>query len=122
VMQSTMVLAGHQTRSARNIRAFLVIRHRLALEAAAPRQQLMVLKRKQPRCRLHRVDEAFRNHAEETVFELDGCSHTSQAGNDSGVTRAITLHRTNLSVLVPDLTMPWRDIEVSMRILADPHG
>lgn len=41
------------------IRAFFVPRHRLALEAAALRQQLAVFKRKQPRPRLHRPDRLF---------------------------------------------------------------
>ena len=41
------------------IRALLVPRHRLALEAAALRQQLAVLKRKQPRPRLKRLDRLF---------------------------------------------------------------
>ena len=41
------------------IRAFFVTRHRLALEAAALRQQLAVFKRKQPRPRLSRVDRLF---------------------------------------------------------------
>ena len=41
------------------IRAFFVTRHRLALEAAALRQQLAVFKRKQPRPALSRVDRLF---------------------------------------------------------------
>ena len=41
------------------IRAFLVTRHKLALEAVALRQQLAVLKRKQPRPRLKRRDRLF---------------------------------------------------------------
>jgi len=41
------------------IRAFFVTRHRLALEAAALRQQLVVFKRKQPRPRLDRMDRLF---------------------------------------------------------------
>jgi putative transposase len=41
------------------VRAFFVPRHRLALEAAALRQQLAVFKRKQPRPRLHRLDRIF---------------------------------------------------------------
>ncbi len=41
------------------IRAFFVPRHRLALEAAALRQQLAVFKRKQPRPKLRRVDRLF---------------------------------------------------------------
>src|SRR5687767_8334463 len=41
------------------VRAFFVPRHRLALEAAALRQQLAVFKRKQPRPRLHRPDRIF---------------------------------------------------------------
>ena len=41
------------------IRAFLVPRHKLALEAAALRQQLAVFKRKQPRPRLSRADRLF---------------------------------------------------------------
>jgi putative transposase len=40
-------------------RAFLVPRHRLALEAAALRQQLAVFKRKQTRPKLHRIDRLF---------------------------------------------------------------
>src|SRR6266852_3755247 len=41
------------------IRALFVPRHKLALEAAALRQQLAVLKRKQPRPKLHRLDRVF---------------------------------------------------------------
>ena len=41
------------------IRAFFVPRHKLALEAAALRQQLAVFKRKQARLRLHRLDRFF---------------------------------------------------------------
>jgi hypothetical protein len=41
------------------IRAFFVPRHRLALEAAALRQQLAVFKRKQPCPRLNRPDGLF---------------------------------------------------------------
>jgi hypothetical protein len=41
------------------LRAFLVPRHRLALEAAALRQQLAVFKRKQPRPRLQHLDRVF---------------------------------------------------------------
>jgi putative transposase len=41
------------------IRAFFLPRHRLALEAAALRQQLAVFKRKQPRPRLSRADRIF---------------------------------------------------------------
>lgn len=41
------------------IHAFLMPRHRLALEAAALRQQLAVFKRKQPRPRLRRADRLF---------------------------------------------------------------
>ena len=41
------------------IRALFVPRHRLALEAAALRQQLAVFKRKQPRARLGRADRLF---------------------------------------------------------------
>src|SRR4051812_18990794 len=41
------------------IRAFFVPRHKLALEAAALRQQLAVFKRKQPRPRLSRADRLF---------------------------------------------------------------
>ena len=40
-------------------RAFFIGRHRLGLEVAALRQQLVVLKRKQPRPRLYDVDRAF---------------------------------------------------------------
>src|SRR5215468_12231010 len=40
-------------------RAFLVGRHRLGLEVAALRQQLVVFKRKQPRPRLCYLDRAF---------------------------------------------------------------
>ena len=40
-------------------RAFFVPRHRLALEAAALRQQLTVFKRKQPRPRLRHLDRLF---------------------------------------------------------------
>jgi putative transposase len=41
------------------IRALFVTRHWLAFEAAALRQQLAVLKRKQPRPRISRVDRLF---------------------------------------------------------------
>jgi hypothetical protein len=41
------------------IRCFFVPRHRLALEAAALRQQLAVFKRKQPRPKLSRTDRLF---------------------------------------------------------------
>ena len=41
------------------IRAFFVPRHKLALEAAALRQQLAVFKRKRTHFRLHRLDRLF---------------------------------------------------------------
>jgi len=41
------------------IRAFFVPRHKLALEAAALRQQLAVFKRKRTHFRLHRLDRFF---------------------------------------------------------------
>lgn len=41
------------------LRAFFVPRHNLALEAAAPRQQLAVFKRKQPRPRPRKSDRLF---------------------------------------------------------------
>src|SRR6202790_3591367 len=41
------------------IRAFIVARHKLALEAIALRQQLAVYKRKQSRPKLRRVDRLF---------------------------------------------------------------
>jgi len=41
------------------VRAFFVSRHKLALEAVALSQQLMVFKRKQPRARLRRLDRLF---------------------------------------------------------------
>jgi transposase InsO family protein len=41
------------------IRALLIPRHRLALEAAALRQQLAVFKRKQSRPKLHSIDRVF---------------------------------------------------------------
>ncbi len=41
------------------VRAFLVSRHSLALEGVALRQQLLVLKRKQPRPKLKRFDRLF---------------------------------------------------------------
>jgi hypothetical protein len=40
--------------------AFLIARHRLGLEVAALRQQLVVLKRKQTRPHLSDLDRAFR--------------------------------------------------------------
>jgi len=43
------------------VRAFFVPRHKLALEAAALRQQLAVFKRKQTRLRLHRLDREAGN-------------------------------------------------------------
>src|SRR3954468_12548274 len=42
------------------VRAFLIARHRLAMEAAALRQQLAVYKRKQPHPKLNRFDRLFR--------------------------------------------------------------
>jgi hypothetical protein len=41
------------------VRAFLVSRHRLALEVVALRQQLAVWKRKPPRPKLKRLDRLF---------------------------------------------------------------
>jgi hypothetical protein len=41
------------------VRAFFLSRHKLALEAAALRQQLAVFKRKQMRPKLHRLDRLF---------------------------------------------------------------
>src|SRR3954451_24983738 len=41
------------------LRAFLIARHRLAIEAVALRQQLAVYKRKQPRPKLNRFDRLF---------------------------------------------------------------
>ena len=41
------------------LRSFFVPRHKLALEAAALRQQLAVLQRKQTRPKLHRLDRLF---------------------------------------------------------------
>ena len=41
------------------LRGLLLSRHRLSLENVALRQQLAVLKRKQPRPRLHRIDRLF---------------------------------------------------------------
>ena len=41
------------------VRAFLIARHRLALEAVALRQQLAVYKRKQPRPKLNQLDRLF---------------------------------------------------------------
>jgi len=41
------------------IRAYAVSRHRLALEVAALRQQLVVLKRKRPRPLLRNIDRLF---------------------------------------------------------------
>ena len=41
------------------LRAFLIARHRLAMEAVALRQQLAVYKRKQPRPKLNRFDRLF---------------------------------------------------------------
>ena len=41
------------------VSAFVISRHRLALEAVALRQQLAVYKRKQPRPKLHRSDRLF---------------------------------------------------------------
>jgi len=48
----TFVLIGY-------VRAFFVSRHKLALEAVALSQQLVVFKRKQPRPRLRRLDRLF---------------------------------------------------------------
>ena len=41
------------------LRAFLIARHRLALEAVVLRQQLAVYKRRQPRPKLNRFDRLF---------------------------------------------------------------
>ncbi|MFL6447992.1 MAG: hypothetical protein ACJ746_09930 [Bryobacteraceae bacterium] len=41
------------------VRAFLIARHRLAVEAVALRQQLAVYKRKQPGPKLNRFDRLF---------------------------------------------------------------
>lgn len=41
------------------VRAYLVSRHRLGLEAAALRQQLVVFKRKRPRPLLRNIDRLF---------------------------------------------------------------
>src|SRR3954447_17435521 len=41
------------------LRAFLIARHRLALEAVALRQQLAVYKRRQPRPKLNGFDRLF---------------------------------------------------------------
>src|SRR3954469_5367834 len=41
------------------VRAFLIARHRLAVEAVALRQQLAVYKHKQPRPKLNRFDRLF---------------------------------------------------------------
>ena len=41
------------------VRAFLIARHRLAVEAVALRQQLAVYKRKRPRPKLNRFDRLF---------------------------------------------------------------
>ena len=41
------------------LRAFVIARHRLGIEAVALRQQLVVYKRKQPRPKLNRFDRLF---------------------------------------------------------------
>ena len=41
------------------LRAFVIVRHRLGMEAVALRQQLVVYKRKQPRPKLDRFDRLF---------------------------------------------------------------
>src|SRR5689334_21923593 len=41
------------------LRAFVIARHRLGMEAVALRQQLVVYKRKQPRPKLNRFDRLF---------------------------------------------------------------
>src|SRR3954453_9253906 len=41
------------------LRAFVIARHRLGMEAVALRQQLAVYKRKQPRPKLNRFDRLF---------------------------------------------------------------
>ena len=41
------------------LRAFVIARHRLGMEAVALRQQLVVYKRKQPRPKLNRSDRLF---------------------------------------------------------------
>jgi hypothetical protein len=53
------------------IRALFVTRHRLALEAAALRQQLVVFKRKQPRPGLKSHGPALLDDATARIFRLD---------------------------------------------------
>ena len=53
------------------IRAFFVPRHKLALEAAALRQQLAVFKRKRAHFRLHRLDRFFWTALRPSVLGLD---------------------------------------------------
>src|SRR6476659_1102097 len=53
------MLFSARARGAHYWRAFFVGRHRLGLEVAALRQQLVVFKRKQPRPRLCSLDRAF---------------------------------------------------------------
>ena len=41
------------------LRAYIVSRHRLGLDAASPRQQLVIFKRKQPGPSLRNIDRVF---------------------------------------------------------------
>jgi ABC-type Fe3+/spermidine/putrescine transport system ATPase subunit len=65
------------------LRAFLVSRHNLALEAAALRQQLTVFKRKQPRSRLHRFDRLFWIALRRLVDGLGRCPGSGETGHRS---------------------------------------
>ena len=72
------------------ILCFFVPRHRLALEAAALRQQLAVLKRKQPRPKLSRAERLFgrmfeTNLRDERFLPLEGAG--AEANGNSNALR-----------------------------------
>ena len=73
------------------IRTFVVTRHKLALEAVALRQQLVVLKRKQPRPRLKRRDRVQSNYSCGTCIIPEQASETLPAFN--AIARAPSLSR-----------------------------
>jgi hypothetical protein len=54
------VMVGLVVSAIAYMRAYIISRHQLGLEAAALRQQLVVLKRKQPRPSLRKLDRLFR--------------------------------------------------------------
>ncbi len=63
------------------LRAFLIARHRLAVEAVALRQQLAVYKRKQPGPSLNRFDRLFLGGRSSDLDQLVRSTHSRQARN-----------------------------------------